>query len=58
MEEFFSICKQFIGAKINILMSISDGLVPSIFSRKLEKARPMREDMDRKVVFFPPESAI
>ena len=34
-------------------MSISDGLGPSIFRRKIEKARPMREEMDRKVVFFP-----
>ena len=33
-------------------MSVSDGLSPSIFSRKLEKARPMREWMDGKV-FFP-----
>ena len=38
-------------------MSISDGLGPSIFCRKTEKARPMREEMDGKVVFFPPESA-
>ena len=38
-------------------MSISDGLGPSIFCRKMEKARPMREEMDGKVVYFPPESA-
>ena len=25
--------------------------------RKMEKARPMREEMDGKVVYFPPESA-
>ena len=37
-------------------MSISDGLDPSIFCRKLEKARLMREEMDGKVVYFPPES--
>ena len=41
----------------NTLMSISDGLGPSIFCRKMEKARPMREEMDGKVVYFPPESA-
>ena len=38
-------------------MSISDGLGPSIFCRKMEKARPMMEEMDGKVVYFPPESA-
>ena len=36
---------------------MSDGLGPSIFSRKMEKARPMREEMDGKVVYFPPETA-
>ena len=39
-------------------MSISDGLGPSIFCQKMEKARPMREEMDGKVVYFPPESAL
>ena len=39
-------------------MSISDGLGPSIFCRKMEKARPMREEMDGKIVYFPPESAL
>ena len=34
-------------------MSISDGLGLSIFCRKMEKTRPMREEMDGKVVFFP-----
>ena len=38
-------------------MSISDELRPSIFCRKVEKARPMREEMDVKAVYFPPESA-
>ena len=47
-----------VGAGIKTLMSISDGLGPSIFCRKLEKARPMREDMDGKAVYFPPESAL
>ena len=36
-------------------MSISDGLGPSIFCRKLERMRPMREEMDGKVDHFPPE---
>ena len=39
-------------------MSISDGLGPSIFCRKMEKARPMRKEVDGKVVYFPPESAL
>ena len=39
-------------------MSICDGLGPSIFCRKMEKARPMREEMDGRVVYFPPESAL
>ena len=50
-------CKQNVGLGINILMSVSNGLGPSIFCRKIEKARPMREEMDGKVVYFPPESA-
>ena len=47
-----------VGAGINTLMSISDGLEPSFFCRKMEKARPMREEMDGKVAYFPPESAL
>ena len=39
------------------LMSISDGLGPSIFCQKMEKARPMREELDGRVVCFPPEAA-
>ena len=46
-----------VGAGIDTLMSISDGLRPSIFCQKMEKERPMREEMDGKVVYFPPESA-
>ena len=42
---------------MNTLMSISDGLAPSIFCRKIEKARIMMEEMNAKVVYFPPESA-
>ena len=49
-------CKQNVGAAIDTLMSISEGLGPSIFCQKIEKARPMREEMDGKV-HFPPESA-
>ena len=51
MEGTFSKCKQNVDAGINTLMSISDGLAPSNFSRKLEKARPMTEEMDVKAVF-------
>ena len=42
---------------MDTLMSISDGLGPSIFCRKMEKARPMMEEMDGEVVYFPPEAA-
>ena len=49
---------EIVGAGIDTLMSISDGLGPSIFCRKMEKAGPMREEMDEKVVYFPPESAL
>ena len=57
MEYTFLECEQTVGAGIDSLMSISDGLGPSIFCRNMEKARPMREEMDGKVVFFPPGSA-
>ena len=50
MEDTFLDCKQYVGAGINSLMSISDGLGPSIFCRKMEKARPMRGEMDGKVI--------
>ena len=36
MEYTFLDCKQYVGAEVNALMSISDGLVPSIFCRKME----------------------
>ena len=32
------------------MKSISDGLCSNIFCRKVEKTRPMREEMDGKVV--------
>ena len=57
-EYFCRTVNKSVGAGINTLMSISDGLGPSIFCRKMEKARPMREEMDGKVVYFPPESAL
>ena len=50
-------CKQHVGAGINALMSISDGLGMSILCREMEKARPMMEEMDGKVVYFTPELA-
>ena len=56
-EYTFSDCKENVGAGINTLMSISDGLGPSIFCRKMEKVRPMKQEMDGKVVYFPPDSA-
>ena len=57
MEYTLLECKQNVGAGINTFMSISDGLGPSVLCRKMEKARPMREEMDRKEVCFPSESA-
>ena len=39
-------------AGINTLISISDGLGPSIFCWKMEKARLLKEEVDRKVVYF------
>ena len=57
MKNTFLDCKQYVGAGIGTLMSISDGFGPFIFCRKMEKARPMTEEMDGKVVYFPPESA-
>ena len=57
MDYTFVDCKQYVGAGIDSLMSVSGGLRLSIFYRKMEKARPMREEMAGKVVYFPPESA-
>ena len=57
MEYTFLDSKQYVGAGINTLMSISDGLAPSVFCQKMETARLMREEMDGRVVYFPPESA-
>ena len=51
MKNTFLDCKQYVGAGINGLMSISDGLGPSIFCRKMENAQPMREEKDGKVVY-------
>ena len=50
MEYTFPDCKQYVSAGENTLMSVSDGIGPFIFCRKMEKARPMREEMDGKVV--------
>ena len=58
MEYFYRTVNKSVGAGINTLMSISDGLGPSIFCQKMERARPMREEMDGKVVYFPPELAL
>ena len=50
-------CKQNVGARMDSFMSTSDGSRLSIFCRKMEKARRMREEMDGKVVFVTAESA-
>ena len=57
MEDTFQTVSNMSARGISTLMFISDGLGPSVFCRKMEKARPMREEMDGKVVFLPPESA-
>ena len=44
---FFQTGKQY-------MMSISDRLEPSLFCRNMESARPVVEEMDGKVVHFPP----
>ena len=58
MEYAFLECKQNVSAGIDILMSISFGLGPYNFGRKMEKARPMKEEMDGKFVCFPPRVGI
>ena len=58
MEFFCRSVNKSVGAGINTLMSVSDGLGPSNFCRKMEKARFMKEEMDGRVVHFPPESAL
>ena len=57
MEYNFLDCKQYVGAGINTLMSTSDRLGTSISCRKMKKAHPKNEEMDGKVVYFPPESS-
>ena len=39
-------------------MSISDGVGPTISCRTIEKARPLREEMDGNVAYLPPQSAV
>ena len=58
MDHTFLDSSQNVGAGITTLISICDGLGPSILCRRIGKARPMREEMDRKVVYFPPQWAI
>ena len=41
-----------VGAVIRTLRSVSNGLGPYLFHRKMEKTRPMREKLDGKV-FIP-----
>ena len=51
MDYTFLDCKQNVDVVVATLMSISDGLGPYIFCRKMEKAGHMREEMEGKVVF-------
>ena len=57
MDFSFLDCKQYVGAGVDTLMSISEGLGPSIFCRKMEKGASYEEEMDERVGYFPPESA-
>ena len=52
MEYIFQFCEQNVGAGMNTLISISDGLGLSIPCRKMDTTRPMREEMDERVVLF------
>ena len=51
----FQQCKQYVGARVNNLLSSSDGLALSIFCRKMEKPPPMREEMEERL-FVSPQS--
>ena len=56
-NKHYSVCEQNVDAGKNTLIFISDGLGQSICCRKMERTRPMKEEMDENVVYFPPESA-
>ena len=52
MENLFDLLFMFIycvGPGITTLISISDGLHPYFFRRKMEKTRSMKEEMDEEV---------
>ena len=49
MKVFYSNCKKNVGAGISTLICIFNGLGPSIFRRRMERTRPMREKIDGKV---------
>ena len=46
-----------VGAGISALISIFDGLGPSIFRQKMGRTRILRNKMNGKGVYLPPESA-
>ena len=52
----FQHCKQYVSVGISTSMSICDGLGPFISCLKMEKARPMGEEVEGKVVDYPPVS--
>ena len=49
MEIHYSNCKRNVGDGISTFLSISDGSGASIFRRKMERTRPVREEGDGKV---------
>ena len=48
-KAFYFACKSNVGTGISTLMYISDEQGSSIFPPKMEKARPMRKEMDGEV---------
>ena len=52
----FHLCKEYVGAGISTLMSISDGFGHVQFLSKDGKGASYEEEMDGKVVHSPPDS--
>ena len=57
MEYTYFACKLNVGAGISTSLSMSNGLGPFIFCRKMASTRPKMEEMDGKGVSFPRQSA-
>ena len=57
MEYTYFVCKLNVGAGISTSLSMSNGLGPFIFCRRMASTRPKMEEMDGNGVFFPRQSA-